>query len=384
MSEYQYYEFRAVDRPLTAKQIAELRALSTRAEITATSFTNEYQWGDFKGSPEKLMEKYFDAHVYVANWGTHILMLRLPKNTLGKDTVAPYCFEDTFTCRTTSEYSIVEWCRNDEPFDEWVEGEGWMGQLLSIRDELERGDYRSLYLGWLYGVSLNEEQEDVVEPPVPTGLGKLTTAQRALIEFLDINKDLVAAAAKASAPPPDAEEPARDMMQWVKNVPLDEARAYLLLLLQGKSKQAERELRQKYTLAQRALLPSGARQAEQSRRSLADLRVLAQEARAERLEYERKKKQREAEKKRQEREWYLVTLAEDFERHWKEVDTLAAQKIASAYDRARDLLIDLSESYALTQQHDAFRRRFSAFCSGLNPNSALIRRLDKVGLSLRV
>jgi len=32
MSEYQYYEFLAIDRPLTADEMAELRALSTRAE----------------------------------------------------------------------------------------------------------------------------------------------------------------------------------------------------------------------------------------------------------------------------------------------------------------------------------------------------------------
>jgi hypothetical protein len=45
MSEYQYYEFLAVDRPLTAAEQAEVRELSTRARITATSFTNEYHSG---------------------------------------------------------------------------------------------------------------------------------------------------------------------------------------------------------------------------------------------------------------------------------------------------------------------------------------------------
>ena len=38
MSEYQYYEFQAIDRPLTQEQMAELRGYSTRAQITATSF----------------------------------------------------------------------------------------------------------------------------------------------------------------------------------------------------------------------------------------------------------------------------------------------------------------------------------------------------------
>ncbi len=58
MSEYQYYEFLAIDRPLDARQRAELRALSTRARITATSFVNEYHWGDFRGNPAALMERW--------------------------------------------------------------------------------------------------------------------------------------------------------------------------------------------------------------------------------------------------------------------------------------------------------------------------------------
>jgi len=39
VSEYQYYEFLAVDHELDDDQQAELRALSTRADITATRFT---------------------------------------------------------------------------------------------------------------------------------------------------------------------------------------------------------------------------------------------------------------------------------------------------------------------------------------------------------
>ena len=35
MSEYQYYEFRAIDRPLDEEEIDELGELSTRAEIRA-------------------------------------------------------------------------------------------------------------------------------------------------------------------------------------------------------------------------------------------------------------------------------------------------------------------------------------------------------------
>ena len=79
MSEYQYYEFVAIDEPLTPKQMAELRARSSRASITPTSFVNDYQWGNLKGDPVDWMRRYFDAHVYVANWCTCCLYLRVPR-----------------------------------------------------------------------------------------------------------------------------------------------------------------------------------------------------------------------------------------------------------------------------------------------------------------
>jgi hypothetical protein len=69
VSEYQYYAFLALDRPLTGKQRAELRSISSRAEITATRFVNEYEWGDLKGDPREMVEQYFDAFLYLANWG---------------------------------------------------------------------------------------------------------------------------------------------------------------------------------------------------------------------------------------------------------------------------------------------------------------------------
>ena len=78
MSEYQYYDFRAIDRPLTSVQRGELGKISTRAEISSTRFTNFYTFGDFQGTPVALVERYFDAFLYLANWGTRELMFRVP------------------------------------------------------------------------------------------------------------------------------------------------------------------------------------------------------------------------------------------------------------------------------------------------------------------
>jgi hypothetical protein len=90
-AELQYYEFRAIDKPLDKAAMAELRKITSRAEITPTSLINEYHWGDFGGDPDKLMEGYFDAFLYFANWGTHELMLRVPDESLDAKEVKQYC-----------------------------------------------------------------------------------------------------------------------------------------------------------------------------------------------------------------------------------------------------------------------------------------------------
>lgn len=120
MSEYQYYEFRAVDRPLSERELRALDALSTRAEITSTSFTNTYNWGNFKGDPDVLMEKYFDAFVYVANWRTHRFVLRLPGKHLFK-AISAYSVGDGVRARRADDYVIVEF-QVQQDGGEWEDG----------------------------------------------------------------------------------------------------------------------------------------------------------------------------------------------------------------------------------------------------------------------
>jgi len=90
MSEYQCYEFVALDRTLTSKEMSALRSVSTRAEISSTRFWNEYQWGDLNADPAKLVARYFDAHLYFANWGTHRFMLRLPAGSVDERALRRY------------------------------------------------------------------------------------------------------------------------------------------------------------------------------------------------------------------------------------------------------------------------------------------------------
>src|SRR2546422_9136785 len=133
--------------------MAELRALTTRATITPTRLQNVYHWGDFKGDPLALMERYFDAFVYVANWGTNRLMLRLPRRLLDPRTARRHATPAGLVVHARGDKVILELTSEDEEGD-WGAGdddagEGWMPALLPLRADLAGGDHRALYLAWL-------------------------------------------------------------------------------------------------------------------------------------------------------------------------------------------------------------------------------------------
>src|ERR1700683_1998337 len=191
MSEHQYYEFLAVDRPLTAAEQAEVRQLSSRARITATSFTNEYQWGNFGGDPSLMMRRYYDAHLYLANWGTHQIMLRLPRTLLSPKIAEQYGVDGHVGVTTTSESVILDLVSEDDS-GEWVEGaEDSLSAIVGVRSELAAGDLRALYLAWLSAFggwerdedAFGEDDEDWEEPPVPAGGGALAAPQGAPGQF---------------------------------------------------------------------------------------------------------------------------------------------------------------------------------------------------------
>jgi hypothetical protein len=231
LSEYQYYEFLAVDRPLDERQQAELRTISTRADITATSFVNEYYWGSFGGDPRKLMERYFDAFLYLTGWGTHQLMIRTPAQLLDLDTARRYCAGDTASSwRHRDDVFIDLRCETD---DEDLDGTGGtpLGAIIPIRADLAAGDHRALYIAWLLAAQ-SELDDDEIEPPVPPALGSLNGQLRALVDFLQVDKELLAVAANASDRR-TMEVPEVRSARWIRNLPDPDKDALLLRVIGG-------------------------------------------------------------------------------------------------------------------------------------------------------
>jgi hypothetical protein len=233
MSEYQYYEFQTVDHRLGEKEMQELRSYSTRARITPTSFTNEYNWGSFKGNADAWMEKYFDGFLYLANWGTRELQLALPAKLLPADTARRYSSGRAASSREKSGKLILTFLSEEEPDGEWFEEGGNLSSLLLIRNELAHGDFRSLYLGWLMGVQAGELTEKTKEPPVPPNLDALSSPQARLADFFHLDPDLLAVAARNSPRNRVGSANRQKLSSWVAALPVQEKDEILVRLMTG-------------------------------------------------------------------------------------------------------------------------------------------------------
>lgn len=142
---------------------------------------------------------------------------------------------------------------------------------MPLRDELLGGDLRPLCLGWLAGVTAGEVGDNAVEPEVPPGMSQLSAAQQALMEFLEIDPDLVSAAAAGSHEVEDYWHDDDSVDVWVAELRRNEIETVFNLLLQGASQQAERWAKSEYLAW---VKESGSRESSPAKpRKVADLRA---------------------------------------------------------------------------------------------------------------
>ncbi len=380
MSEYQYYEFLAIDCPLTEKEMAALRALSTRANITPVSFTNEYNWGNFKGNPDKLMHQYFDAHVYVANWMTAIFMVRLPIEVLEKETAESFAGQYILDFKATKTHWIITWMLEEsENYDRFgmEDGQGWMARLAPVREEVLRGDLRSLYIGWLAAVTKEMMDDHEMEPLSVRGLGCFTSAQWALAEFLEVDADLLVGVGMGSLPAQDEKISPKKMDEWIDGLPREEVTAVLKQLIEGKGQQAERTLKNRFAAWRRGLQSD---KTEAPRRMVGELRENAEAAQKIRMKMQERDRKRRANKRRKEREAYLKNLSKDFPKSWNSVQQTVERGSGPAYDEACRALVDLSEAYSIYAARKTFQQELGKFMAGHLRRKALLQRLVKAGI----
>lgn len=358
MSEYQYYEFQAIDRPLSDADRRALRDLSSRARITATSFTNSYEWGDFKGDPDELMERWFDLHLYLANWGSRRLMMTLPTRLVDQDRIGAFQKNDDYSVlRVAGENVVLSVWRDELEPGDWDDGESWLAILSPLRDDVLAGDLRLFYLVWLMDVETEAVEPDELEP-MP-GIGPLTGALEAFAEFFCINQDLVRAAAEQGAAaaldrvPPEAAERIVAAMS-------DAEKTSLLMRVFKGEPHVPAELRAlvRARSERQTATPPGVP------RTAADLLTRAREIRLarERVEAERAEAQRrlEAEAAEKARELRLVTIRQRGESVWRDVEDEIMRRNPAGYDKATALLSDLQALAEKQGSVEEFRLRLQS------------------------
>jgi hypothetical protein len=383
VSEYQYYEFQAVDAPLTDRQIADVRRFSSRATITNTRFVNTYEGCEFGGDPAEWIEKYFEAFLYFANWGTRELAFRFPKQFVDPKLAQLYCQGDSARLRVKGDHVVIKLVSEDEEgssyrFDD-DEADGLLSALLPIRKAVAAGDHRALYLAWLLCLASGDLEDTIQEPPVPAGLGSLTPALKAFADFLRLDDDLIATAAERS-PPLDEDTDETALQQWVQSLPDSEKTSLVVSFAQDHRSQFLRaELMRRFRSSRpQTPTPYPGRTVGELRSSSALRAEQRIRRKAETAARARAKRAREAAAAR---EQFLADLALREEAAWNDVDALIAMKDPREYDKAVQLLGGLSELAERNGQAVTAKDRIKALCKQHLSKQSFVRRVKDAGLT---
>ena len=374
MSEYQYYEFQALDRILTKTEQSYIESLSSRVELSPTKAAFTYSYGDFRGNPQDLLEKCFDVMLYMANWGTRQLLFRLPKKLVDATLIKQYCVDDCISVSNTSNYLILDININDEEYQDWIEGEGWLSNLASLRDELLQGDCRVLYLAWLKAKTrvcddyeLSEDESDVLEPPVPANLQKLSDSLQSFVEFFKVDNDLITVAAKASN---STQAEFTSLEALIPTLPEAERNEFLVKVLKNEpliGVQLAKRLKE-LSNSQLTLVQSNG-----NRRLLFQLIASAKDC-------SKLRQQQELKAVKEARIRELLALVPKEAKLWEEVFRLIAFKQSKSYDDAIANLRNLRDLAEHQGKLEQFKLRIQEMQTDYSNRPGLLSRLQKAGL----
>ena len=373
MSEYQRYEFMTIDRPLTRAQLDMVNDLSSHIEASSTHAVIEYHWSGFKHDPIQVLYEFFDGFLYWANWGSPELAFRFPHGILPANLINDYDFEDFVTFTRHKDYDILDIHFGEmEAPNQWVEYE--LGSLIPIRDELMEGDLRALYITWLasqcmmFGYEEDQEEEDyeIIVPPVPPDFANLTAAQQALAELLQVPEELLITSARHSVGT-KTPTPKDDFGAWIKHLPVERKDEYLLRLANnepGLSRLFVRDLREMNQNKDKGKLSTG---------ELVTYATLNSESKALKAHREREKHERE----RAEHLRHLHYIHDHQEQYWFQINQAVEHTVGARYDDAVRDLVDLREAAEQFNETREFQQRFRTWVQAYRRRPGLMERLRR-------
>lgn len=324
MSEYQVYCWSAVDRVLTAKERAAVNELSSHIDVSSSSATVEYNYGDFRHDPLKVLAKYFEIFCYDSNWGDRTVAFRFDPGSVEELALKAYATGKMTQVKKVGKSLLFVAGIYDEDGEAsfWCDFDSSMGdRFTQIYSEILKGDYRGIFLLWLKARDMESGENDQ-EVFVPDGMGQLHEDHRTLIDLIELDSDLVAAAAAAN-PAKLSRQKSQNWEHVLEKLSEKEMRYYLSSLLKEPPHEVRNELRQDLRERQPAMeKPPNGRIT-----TFADLKTNATAQR----EKEQRAEQKARERKRKS---YLKKLAEHENRLWEKTDELITEKNTTAYEKA--------------------------------------------------
>jgi hypothetical protein len=148
-----------------------------------------------------------------------------------------YCYTEAASLIEIGDHLIISLYADREPDDFWDETSDELGSMVAAWPELLAGDRRLLYLAWLMGIQWDRVDDEDTQPPVPPGLADLNGALQAIVEFLEIDEDLIAVAAEAS--PALTGEPAAGLADWITTLPAADKDELLTMVASGEETRAQ-------------------------------------------------------------------------------------------------------------------------------------------------
>ncbi len=189
MSEYQHYEFQAIDRPLTSAEQNAVASLSSRVDPHPRKAIFTYSYSDFPANEVDIVAKYYDAMLYLANWGTKQLIFRFPSDLIDMDSVGQFYVDGCLTFHEYDGYVVINIFYDSEEPTGWIDEVNILDSLIPLREDILRGDYRSLYLAWLATTKYERRNGEIEEEPyVPAGLKNLSPALEAFLNVFEIGR----------------------------------------------------------------------------------------------------------------------------------------------------------------------------------------------------
>jgi hypothetical protein len=346
MSEYQYIAFRAIDGPVSEKNLAYMRKQSTRADITPWSFDNEYNFGDFRGNALEMLRRGYDIHLHYANFGIRSLFIRLPGGLPNPKEAAPYL--DGESIRFVKDKNGIDGTLAIEPthepgnLEELWDFDEWLDRLTPLRTELLAGDLRPLYLAQLTILrDMNHDPSEAIEPPVPFGLGQPTACQLALAQFYELSRGLLEAAARDVPAAPTSVDPRARFAEWLSTQSDVVKNSWLATVMAEPDSSVRAEL---MTAFRKTNVTSTWPTIERS------LSVAQLEGEAKRIEAEIAEKRAEVAARAHAQK--LAKMARNPDPYLQETEKLAEQRTTKSYERAGALLAELREALAGSSKSD--------------------------------